>query len=59
MAILVCGRGGRNDAFAPLQRSLAAEGITVGCGDGFLCPAASVTRAQAAAFLSLFLLPPP
>jgi hypothetical protein len=31
--------------------ALAASGITLGCGGGVYCPAASVTREQMAAFL--------
>ena len=43
---------------ADFIEQLAAEGITAGCGGGLFCPDGSVTRAQAAAFLSLALLPP-
>jgi hypothetical protein len=37
---------------------LAHEGITAGCGGGQFCPDASVTRGQAAVFLSRALLVP-
>ena len=36
---------------APWIKQLAAEGITSGCGAGFYCPDAAVTRAQMAIFL--------
>ena len=39
------------DEFAAWINELEARGITRGCGGGNYCPAASVTRAQMAAFL--------
>jgi photosystem II stability/assembly factor-like uncharacterized protein len=47
------------DAFAAdYIEQLALEGITAGCGGGQFCPYASVTRGQAAVFLSRALLTP-
>ena len=37
--------------FAPWIETLAAEGITTGCGGGLFCPANLVTRRQMAVFL--------
>ena len=35
----------------PAIEAIAAEGITLGCGDGLFCPNDGVTRGQMAAFL--------
>lgn len=40
-----------SDPRAPWIRDLVARGVTAGCGGGFYCPEASVTRSQMAVFL--------
>ena len=39
------------DPLAPWIRELVARGVTAGCGGGYYCPGASVTRSQMAVFL--------
>jgi hypothetical protein len=41
-----------SSVFAPWVQALVARGITAGCGSGFYCPAAPVTRGQMAVFLT-------
>jgi len=42
---------GAGDFAASFIEQLAADGITVGCGDGNYCPNAEITRSQMAVFL--------